>query len=70
MKKFACQYAIDRFLPYMETGEFANVGIVMLCPDAGFPSSNCWRVSVAPRLFLKSWIPGFIAVRPMISSRS
>jgi len=36
MKKFACQYAIVRFLPYMETGEFANVGIVMLCPDAGF----------------------------------
>ena len=36
MKKFACQYAIVRFLPYLETGEFANVGIVMLCPDAGF----------------------------------
>lgn len=36
MKKFACQYAIVRFLPYMETGEFANVGIVMLCPDADF----------------------------------
>ncbi|MCR4298082.1 MAG: DUF3037 domain-containing protein [Gallionella sp.] len=36
MKKYACQYAIVRFLPYLETGEFANVGIVMLCPDAGF----------------------------------
>jgi len=36
MKKFACQYAIVRFLPYLETGEFANVGIVMLCPDTGF----------------------------------
>jgi hypothetical protein len=36
MKKFACQYAIVRFLPYLETGEFANVGIVMLCPDAGY----------------------------------
>lgn len=36
MKKFACQYAIVRFLPYLETGEFANVGIVMLCPEAGF----------------------------------
>ncbi len=36
MKKFACQYAIVRFLPYLETGEFANVGIVILCPDAGF----------------------------------
>ncbi len=36
MKKFACQYAIARFLPYRETGEFANVGIVMLCPEVGF----------------------------------
>lgn len=36
MKKYACQYAIVRFLPYLETGEFANVGIVMSCPDAGF----------------------------------
>ena len=36
MKKYACQYAIVRFLPYLETGEFANVGVVMLCPDAGF----------------------------------
>lgn len=35
MKKIACQYAIVRFLPYLETGEFANVGVVMLCPDAG-----------------------------------
>ena len=35
MRKYACQYAIVRFLPYLETGEFANVGIVMLCPDAG-----------------------------------
>lgn len=35
MKKFACQYAIVRFLPYLETGEFANVGVVMLCPEAG-----------------------------------
>lgn len=35
MKKFACQYAIVRFLPYRETGEFANVGIVMLCPETG-----------------------------------
>lgn len=36
MKQYACQYAIVRFLPYLETGEFANVGIVMFCPDAGF----------------------------------
>jgi len=36
MKKFACQYAILRFLPYIETGEFANVGIVMVCPETGY----------------------------------
>jgi Protein of unknown function (DUF3037) len=27
---FACRYAILRFLPYVETGEFANVGIVLM----------------------------------------
>jgi len=30
MNKIACQYAIVRFAPYVETGEFANVGIVMI----------------------------------------
>ena len=32
MNKVACQYAIVRFAPYVETGEFANVGIVMMAP--------------------------------------
>lgn len=36
MKKYACQYAIVRFLPYLETGEFANVGIVLFCPESGY----------------------------------
>ncbi|MDA8259917.1 MAG: DUF3037 domain-containing protein [Betaproteobacteria bacterium] len=36
MKKFACQYALLRFRPFVETGEFANVGIVMLAPGARF----------------------------------
>ncbi|WP_312737424.1 DUF3037 domain-containing protein [Stenotrophomonas sp.] len=35
-KKIACQYAIVRFLPYAETGEFANVGVVLACPDQGY----------------------------------
>ena len=35
-KKYACQYAIVRFLPYLETGEFANVGVVMACPATGY----------------------------------
>lgn len=36
MKRVACQYAIARFLPYVETGEFANVGIVLACPSVGY----------------------------------
>jgi hypothetical protein len=36
MIEFACQYSIVRFLPYAETGEFANVGIVLACPDLRF----------------------------------
>jgi hypothetical protein len=32
MTKIACQYAITRFAPFVETGEFANVGIVMIAP--------------------------------------
>ena len=31
-----CQYAIIRFLPYAETGEFANVGVVLACPVKGY----------------------------------
>lgn len=30
----ACHYSIVRFLPFVETGEFANVGVVLLCPGA------------------------------------
>lgn len=36
MKRYACQYAIVRFLPYAETGEFANVGLVLVCPANGY----------------------------------
>ena len=36
MKKFACQYALLRFRPFVETGEFANVGVVLLAPEARF----------------------------------
>lgn len=34
--KYACQYAIVRFMPFVETGEFANVGIVLMCQEAGY----------------------------------
>ncbi|MEA3640663.1 MAG: DUF3037 domain-containing protein [Lamprobacter sp.] len=36
MSKTPCQYAIVRFMPYVETGEFANVGILMMAPAAGY----------------------------------
>ena len=32
MMKYACQYKIVRFAPFTETDEFANIGIVLLCP--------------------------------------
>lgn len=33
MKKIACQYALLRFRPFVETGEFANVGIALMAPE-------------------------------------
>ncbi len=36
MRQFACRYAIVQFLPFAETGEFANVGIVLACPQTGY----------------------------------
>jgi hypothetical protein len=33
MTKTGCLYAIVRFVPCAETGEFANVGIVMMDPE-------------------------------------
>jgi len=32
MKKMPCLYAIVRFTPFVETGEFANVGIILMAP--------------------------------------
>ena len=32
----ACHYAIVRFMPFIETGEFANVGVVMFAPQARY----------------------------------
>jgi hypothetical protein len=34
--KQACQYAVVQFMPYTETREFANVGLVLMCPETGF----------------------------------
>lgn len=35
MKRVPCQYAIVRFQPFIETGEFANVGIIMMASKLG-----------------------------------
>ncbi len=40
MKKIACQYAIVRFAPFIETGEFANIGIVIISPKNRFFGFN------------------------------
>lgn len=36
MNEFVCNFAIARFRPYRETGEFVNVGVVLLCPQLDF----------------------------------
>lgn len=36
MNQFVCNYAIARFRPYRETGEFVNVGVVLLCPQLDY----------------------------------
>jgi Protein of unknown function (DUF3037) len=36
VRELVCNYAIARFRPYRETGEFANVGVVLLCPEVDF----------------------------------
>lgn len=36
MNKTLCQYALLRFRPFVETGEFANVGIVLIAPEKRF----------------------------------
>jgi len=34
--RLACNYAVIRFLPYVESGEFVNVGVVLSCPRTGY----------------------------------
>lgn len=36
MQEYVCHYALLRFLPYREAGEFVNIGVVLACPEAGF----------------------------------
>jgi len=41
MTTVACTYAALRFLPYRETGEFANIGVVVCAPEAGYFAYRC-----------------------------
>lgn len=67
MKEFACQYAIGRFLPYAEGGEFVNVGVILCCPDTGFlnfklESQEQNRVaSFFPELAIDFYVEGLAA---------
>ena len=36
MNKIPCLYSIVRFAPFVETGEFANVGVIMIAPEQRF----------------------------------
>jgi hypothetical protein len=36
MNELVCNYALIRFLPYRETGEFVNVGVVVYAPEVGY----------------------------------
>lgn len=35
VKQYACKYAIVRFVPFSETEEFVNVGVILACPTLG-----------------------------------
>jgi hypothetical protein len=36
MKELVCNYALIRFLPYRETGEFVNVGVMVYAPEVNY----------------------------------
>ena len=50
MNEVVCNCAIARFRPYRETGEFVNVGVVLVCAETGyfdyrFETGRCQRVT-------------------------
>lgn len=50
MIRLPCQYAIIRFLPYAETGEFANVGVVLACPATGYLAARLMPIKRTGRI--------------------
>ena len=52
--KLACNYAIIRFLPYPETEEFVNVGVVLACPAASYFD---FRIETTERRRVNAFFP-------------
>lgn len=46
--KQMCKYALVQFMPFVETGEFANVGIIICSPKTGY-----WDFKLAPAAFAR-----------------
>jgi len=44
--KQMCKYALVQFMPFVETGEFANVGVILCAPN-----KNYWEFKLAPHRF-------------------
>jgi hypothetical protein len=40
MNEYVCNHAAIRFLPYRETSEFVNIGLIAHCPQIGFFGSR------------------------------
>lgn len=36
MTKYAMRFAVIRFMPYIQTREFANIGVILTCPRTGY----------------------------------
>jgi hypothetical protein len=36
MNELVCNYALVRFLPYRETGEFVNIGVLVYAPEISY----------------------------------
>lgn len=54
MNRYVCNYSIIRFLPYRETGEFVNIGVVLSCPELGFFD---YRIEYSKRKRVSDFFP-------------
>jgi hypothetical protein len=43
MKRFFAHYTLIRLLPQADAGEFANIGVVLACPETGYFGFRLWR---------------------------